>query len=110
MAPSPSEPEVKKRLELSAQKAAQGPQITIQDIDKKLKRAAEKRKISQTYQISPKSEERRLNAWETKKWQERQAQENREKLEKNLSKADEKRKSTWEQKRQKLREHIQKVE
>lgn len=36
-------PEVKKRLELSAQKAAQGPQITIEDISNKLQRAEELR-------------------------------------------------------------------
>ncbi len=36
---SPQNLEVKKRLELSAQKAAKGPNLTIEDIDKKLKRA-----------------------------------------------------------------------
>lgn len=42
------EPEVKKRLELSAQKAAQGPSITLEDIDRKLQKAEEKRKLSLT--------------------------------------------------------------
>lgn len=69
------EPEVKKRLELSAQKAAQGPQITIEDISNKLQRAEEKRKLSQTQHISPKVEERRLNAWENKKYYEKQQME-----------------------------------
>jgi hypothetical protein len=41
-------PEVKKRLELSAQKAAQGPSITMDDINHKLQKAEEKRKLSLT--------------------------------------------------------------
>lgn len=50
-------PEVKKRLELSAKKAAQGPQITIEDISNKLQRAEEKRKASlNQHQPSPRVE------------------------------------------------------
>lgn len=65
-------PKVKKRLEQSAQKAAQGPQITIEDISNKLQRAEEKRKITlNQHQPSPRIEQRRLNAWENKKYYEK---------------------------------------
>lgn len=104
-------PEIKKRLELSAKKAAQGPQITIEDISSKLQRAEEKRKASLTQHISPRVEQRRLNAWENKKYYEKQQMEHlRQKFEEVLPKAAENRRSTAESKRQKLREHINKVE
>eukprot|EP00347_Sterkiella_histriomuscorum_P008483 403344922 len=108
---STKNPEVKKRLELSAQKAAQGPQITIEDISNKLQRAEEKRKLSQTQHISPQAELRRLNAWENKKYYEKQQQEHlRQKFEEVLPTAAEKRRATCESKRQKLRDHIARVE
>ncbi|CDW87336.1 UNKNOWN [Stylonychia lemnae] len=111
ISPTQKELEVKKRLELSAKKAAQGPMITIEEISMKLKRAEEKRKISLTNQISPKTEERRLSAWENKKYYEKQQLEHfKDKFEKVLPSAEEKRRATRESKRQKLRQHIKKVE
>lgn len=56
-------------------------------------------------------EERRLNAWENKKYMEQQQLEHyRKKFEKVLSLAEEKRTTTRENKRQKLRQHIARVE
>ena len=111
VSPSQKELQVKHRLELSAQKAAQGPQITMEEISQKLKKAEEKRKLTLTNQISPKVEERRLNAWENKKYYEKQQLDHfKDKFEKILPSAEEKRRVTRESKRMKLRKHIEKVE
>lgn len=77
----------------------------------KLKKAEEKRKLTLTKQISPKTEERRLNAWENKKYFEKQQLDHfKDKFEKILPSAEEKRRATRESKRLKLRIHIEKVE
>lgn len=52
-----------------------------------------------------------MNAWENKKYYEKQQMEHlRQKFEEVLPTAEERRRSTRENKRQKLRNHIQKVE
>ena len=62
---SPNDAEVRKRLELSAKKGTKG--ITIEDIDKKLKMAEQKRKLTYAHQITPEQEKRRKHALEHKR-------------------------------------------
>jgi len=105
---SPHDAEVRKRLELSAKKGVKG--ITIEDIDKKLKMAEQKRKLTYAHQVSPQQEKRRQHALEHKKMFQKQCLEHKENVDRQLWHADEKRKGSWEEKRKKLREHMQKVE
>ena len=103
-------PEIKKKLEATA-KAAQGPQITLEQIAEKLHRAEQKRKQSLINQVSPKIEERRRNIRDKKKSIDRTTTEQLlTKIERSLSHAKEKRSTTMEEKQQKLRNHIQKVD
>ena len=91
-------PQIKKRLEQEA-KAAQGPQITLEQISDKLKRAEEKRRQSLINQISPKLEERRRNIRDKKKSIDRTTVDQlKDKIERSLSNANEKRLTEMEQK------------
>lgn len=112
ISPGESEPEIKKRLE--AYSLQGGEDLSREAIAEKLKRAEEKRQQALSNRggaISPRiAEERRKAALERKRVMDQenlsQIKESQEKI--NL--ADDKRKQTAEERRQKLRQHIAKVE
>ena len=105
-------PEIKKRLEAYSQTPS--PQISEEDIANKLKRAEEKRKkvlLSRGGPVSPRvQEERRRAAMERKKCLQETNLLLRKKVEQDITQADEKRRQTTEERRNKLRQHIAKVE
>ena len=108
-----STPQIKKRLEEEAQKAAHGANITLEQISEKLKRAEEKRRNTIASQIDNKSlkEKRRFARIDERRSQERvEADQLKEKVYTHLKKAGEKRITEREQRMQKLRRHISKVE
>lgn len=93
-------PEIRKKFEEASAKAAQGPQITLEQISEKLKRAEEKRRQSLiTLQGSVSMEERRRNAAQEKKksLDRSNLDQIKERLEKGLNKAGEKRLNEREQ-------------
>ena len=101
---------IQKKLEENAKQAAQGPQITLEQISQKLIRAEQKRKQSLANQISPKVEERRRIIRDKKMSADRTSTEQlKVKIEKTLESATEKRCTNMEHKQQKVREHIKKV-
>jgi hypothetical protein len=90
---------IQKKLEATAKEAAQGPQITLEQISEKLKRAEQKRRETLTNQVSPKIEERRRNIRDKKKSIDRSTTEQlKEKIDHSLTTAKEKRSTTMEQK------------
>lgn len=107
------EPEIKKRLEAYA--SNEGELLSREAIAEKLKRAEEKRKqalLNKSGAASPiESEERRRRAKERKRAiDDRNLHHLKEKCERDIVQAEEKRKQTWEERRNKLRNHIAKVE
>ena len=105
-------PEIKKRLEAMSQ--APSPQISEADITNKLNRAAEKRKVvlmNRGGPVSPRvQEERRKAAMYRKKVIDESNLLLRKKVEQEITQAEEKRRQTTEERRNKLRQHIAKVE
>lgn len=104
-------PQIKKRLEEEAQKAA--PSITLEQISEKLKRAEIKRRNTIANNIDSKTlkEKRRHAKVDERRSHDRvQADQLKEKVYTHLKKAGEKRLTEREQRMQKLRRHISKVE
>jgi hypothetical protein len=102
-------PEIKKKLEASASKAA--PSITLEQISEKLMRAELKRKESLNLPNTQEKQEKRRNNIEERRSQERaQLDQMKVKIEKDLIHAEEKRMSRQEEQQKKLRNHINKVE
>lgn len=105
-------PEVKKRLEAMSQTPS--PQLSEADITNKLKRAEEKRKVvlmNRGGPVSPRvQEERRKAAMYRKKALDESNMLLRKKVEHEITQAEEKRRQTTEERRNKLRQHIAKVE
>jgi len=103
-------PEIKKRLEAMAP----SPQLSEADITNKLKRAEEKRKVvlmNRGGPVSPRvQEERRKAAMYRKKALDESNMLLRKKVEQEITQAEEKRRQTTEERRNKLRQHIAKVE
>lgn len=110
---SRQDPEIKKRLEESANKAAHGPSITYEQIAEKLKRAELKRRqtIASNHDSKTMKEKRRHAVIDQRKSTERvQADQLKDKFYTHLKKAGEKRTNEREARMQKLRRHISKVE
>lgn len=107
-----SVPEIKKRLEAYSQTPS--PQISEADINNKLKRAAEKRSkvlMNRGGPVSPRvQEERHRAAMQRKKCIDESNLLLRKKVEQDINQASEKRRQTTEERRNKLRQHIAKVE
>lgn len=105
-------PEIKKRLE--AYSSVPAPQISEADINNKLKRAEEKRRNVLKMRggpVSPRAqEERRKAAIQRKKAIDESSVLLRKKFEADINMAEEKRRQTTEERRNKLRQHIAKVE
>lgn len=103
-------PEVKKRLEADA-KAAQGPSITLAQIEYKLKKAEEKRRVTLTNPSTRIDKKRVYKVSERKRsldeWKEQQL---KGKSISNLTEAEKKRNLALELKQKKVQKHLEKVE
>ena len=102
-------PEIKKRLE--AEQAAYGPQITLEDIQAKLKKAEEKRRETLSNQFARLDKKRVYKVTERKRSLDQQKeQELKGKSTTHLTQAEQKRQQVLEQKQNKLKKHLDKVE
>lgn len=103
-------PEIKKRLEADA-KAAQGPSITLEQIQHKLKKAEEKRRVTLANPSTRIDKKRVYKVSERKRsldeWKEQQL---KKKSTTHLTEAEKKRNQTLETKQKKVQKHLEKVE